>query len=91
MPKIKYNPDNKEFECKKGASLFEESEKAELSIPFGCNNGMCGTCLCSVKKGAGNLSPKTDQEKETLELFDAEENQRLACQCKILGDVELDN
>jgi ferredoxin len=87
---IKYIPDGKEVECKTNDNLMDVANKADLTIPFGCTDGLCGTCIITVKKGTNNLTGKTEQEKETLELFEAEENQRLACQCKVLGDVELD-
>jgi ferredoxin len=90
MPTIKYIPDDKEIKCTKKDNLIDVANKADLTIPFGCTDGLCGTCIVTVKKGKENLTKKTEQEKETLELFEANEDQRLACQCKILDDVELD-
>ncbi len=87
---IKYIPDGKKVKCEKGDKLIDIANKEDLTIPFGCTDGLCGTCIVTVNEGTKNLTEKTGQEKETLELFEATENQRLACQCKVLGDVELD-
>jgi ferredoxin len=50
-----------------------------LDIPFGCEHGICGTCIVTVEEGMENLSEKNRAEKE-MHLAD---NQRLCCQIKI--------
>ena len=57
---------------------------------FGCGAGVCGTCLMNVLEGKDNLSKPTDQEKDSLKMFNAKPNQRLACQCKVMGDVKIE-
>lgn len=88
MPTIKL-PNNKQVSCDKGENLLDVANKENLDIPFGCIDGICGACIVKIKKGINNLSPKTEQENATLKMFDADKAQRLACQCKINGDVEL--
>ena len=90
MPKITFIADNKTADAPEGILLREVCQSNDWSLPFGCENGLCGTCLISVKQGADQLSPKTDQEKETLEVLLAYEDQRLACQCRAQGDVIFD-
>ncbi|MFA5995813.1 MAG: 2Fe-2S iron-sulfur cluster-binding protein [Patescibacteria group bacterium] len=90
MPKVTYLSDNKTVEVAVGKSLKEIAHENDLSIPFGCENGICGTCMVTVKSGAENLSPITEQEKETLQTLGGNANQRLTCQCKVLGDVTFD-
>lgn len=51
----------------------------ELGIPFGCENGVCGTCQMEVIEGKENLFPINDKERD---LF-ADETHRYACQCRI--------
>lgn len=59
-----------------------------LGIPFGCENGECGTCMCRVKQGQQNLGPMTDAE----ESFGLEGDYVLACQRKVMsGTVVLDS
>jgi ferredoxin len=46
--------------------------------------------MVRVLEGAENLSPMKDDEKDFLETMAAEANERLACQCKVFGDVTLE-
>ncbi|MFA6474897.1 MAG: 2Fe-2S iron-sulfur cluster-binding protein [Patescibacteria group bacterium] len=91
MPKVTFITDNKTVEAQAGELLREVCQHNGLTLPFGCENGLCGTCLISIKKGAENLTDKTDQEKDTLEVLNAYPEQRLACQCHLKdGDVTFD-
>ena len=57
-----------------------------LGVAFGCTEGNCGTCICTVVQGMENLSPKNEKEED----MGLEDEQRLACQCVIQsGLVEL--
>jgi len=53
----------------------------ELGVVFGCEDGLCGTCLVEVMEGMDNLSERTQAEKD----MGVEDNNRLMCQCKIKG------
>lgn len=90
MPKVTFKDDDLETEVDSGASLKEVAEEVGSNIPFGCEQGVCGTCLINVIEGEDNLSDMEDHEKETLTAMGAEPNQRLACQCKIEGDVVIE-
>lgn len=90
MPKIKFIEDDIEVDVPEGIELRVVCQEHEMSLPFGCENGVCGTCLVSVKEGAENLTEKTEQEAETLEVLMGYEDSRLACQCKVTGDVTFD-
>jgi ferredoxin len=46
--------------------------------------------MIRVLEGAENLSPMKDHERDFLETMAAEDNERLACQCKVLGDVKIE-
>ena len=59
-----------------------------MPLKFGCTLGHCGVCSIKVNAGKENLSPPTRQEKTTLKEKYLE-GYRLACQCALLGDVEL--
>jgi ferredoxin len=90
MPKVTFLADNKTGDANEGELLREACQRNDFTLPFGCENGLCGTCLVAIKEGAENLTEKTDQEKETLEVLMAYEDQRLACQCHLKGDVTFD-
>jgi ferredoxin len=59
----------------------------DLGIPFGCESGICGTCIIEVMEGMNNLS----EQNESEEMMELDANQRLGCQCKIRkGIVKID-
>ncbi len=91
MPKIVFKSDGKEIEVEKGTPLVQAAEDAGASITFSCKAGVCVSCIINVVKGMENLGEKTENEKATLEGFGAKPNQRLACQCTVNGDVEIEN
>ncbi len=51
----------------------------EAGIPFGCENGLCGTCLVEVEEGMENLTERSEAE----ESMGVDGKNRLACQCQI--------
>ena len=57
----------------------------KCSILFACRDGVCGSCLSTIVEGMENLEPPSEQEKATLEMLGAAENQRLLCQTVIKG------
>ncbi len=89
MPKLTI--DGTEIEVKPGAALVDVADEHDTELDFGCRDGMCGTCIMTPVRGAEHLSPASDEERDTLSNFDAEPGQRLACQVKILGDVEIES
>ena len=90
MPKVTNKSLGITVDCENGAKLREVAIQNNLSIPFGCENGICSTCLIQINTGLENLNPRTEQEEATLSIRSAESNQRLACQCKLSGDMEFE-
>ncbi len=91
MPKVNFKSDGKEVEVPSGTPLVQVAEDNGASIAFSCKAGVCVSCLTNVNKGLENLGEKSENEKATLEGFGAKPNQRLACQCTVNGDVEIEN
>jgi ferredoxin len=60
-----------------------------VPIEFDCREADCGICMLRVRAGMENLSPPTKVEAECLKAMRAEPDERLACQCRILGDCEV--
>lgn len=84
MAKIIRKKTGQEIELEDGDFIQDACDK--LGVPFGCQNGLCGTCMIDVVEGEDNLSELTEEE-ETLE---RDRNHRLACQCKIKkGEVKI--
>jgi ferredoxin len=90
MPKVEITTDNKVLEVRDGYPMIDMCEEHDTSILFGCRDGACGACMIKVIEGADNLSPMKDDEKDFLETMAAEPDERLACQCKVLGDVKVE-
>jgi ferredoxin len=84
MAKVTFEDDNISVDVEAGSNLKDVSEDAGAMIPFGCEQGICGTCLSTVD---GAVSAIEENEQETLDAMGAEEGQRLACQCQVEGDV----
>ena len=90
MPKVTIVTDKKTIDVPDGYALIDMCEDHDTSILFGCRDGACGACMVRVLEGAENLSPMQDDERDFLETMAAEPNERLACQCKVRGDVKLE-
>jgi ferredoxin len=57
-------------------------------ITFGCLSGKCGICAIDVIAGFDNLSPRAESEASFLKFLGRNEaSARLACQCRIRGDI----
>ena len=51
----------------------------EIGVPFGCEDGLCGSCIIEVEEGMENLNKRNDKEED----MGLEVNQHLACQGNI--------
>jgi ferredoxin len=71
-------------------TLVDATFLFDLPIRYRCERAVCATCLTEVLEGADNLSAPTEREKQTLKTIQAKPRWRLACQCQVLGDVQLD-
>jgi ferredoxin len=88
MPKINIKTDRIVKDVADDSALIETCQGT--SILFGCGDGSCGSCLIRVLKGADALSKMGQDEAEFLELLGSDSSERLACQCRVRGDVEIE-
>lgn len=93
MPKVRFG--GREIECLEGANLRSVLLRARLPLyndvarAVNCRGrGLCGTCAVRVE---GLVSDPTDAERRRLEHFphQPERGLRLACQCSVLGDLDV--
>ncbi len=85
MAKLTNVKTGKSEEIKEGEPIRETIER--LGVPFGCEEGICGTCMIEVMEGEDNLSELTEAEKDLMR----DKKHRLACQCKIKsGEVKFE-
>jgi len=87
--KISCNGQSSTYEIRRGLGFQALCKKHLTPIEFDCRKSDCGICIFNVSKGFENLSPVTAAEKDFLKAMRADSTERLACQCRVLGDVEL--
>jgi ferredoxin len=83
------------IECPAGANLRVVLLRARLPLynsvsqALNCRGrGVCGTCAVEIH---GDVSPPTEAEQRRLGMFPHQPGAglRLACQCRVVGDVEV--
>jgi ferredoxin len=80
-----------EYELRRGLGFQAlAAQHPETPLEFDCRGADCGICIMRVRSGAENLTPQTSEEADFLKAMRAEPDERLACQCRVLGDVEVE-
>lgn len=95
MPNVLIKEKNKSFLVAYSGILFYELKKQNEILPHGCLAGSCGACVIKIIKGNENLSKESAVEADTLSSLKNEakfknQNIRLSCRVKVLGDVEVE-
>jgi len=92
MVSVEFLSDDIIVEVPEGSKMVDVARQNGASVPFGCANGVCGTCISKIVSGNENLSQPGPREQQTLEMFGADGGEhRLLCQCIVNGDVKVDN
>ncbi len=90
MFKVTFSNTGDEVELQEETSLRDISKKQGWPIAFGCEDGVCGTCIVEIEEGVENLNEIDDVEGQTLEMMMMKDGKhRLACKCRVKGDVKL--
>ncbi len=85
MAKVTFQPSGLTLEIEDSISLRDAAHTLEIDVQDRCGGqGACCNCIIVVLEGMEHINPKTHLETP---VFYLEENERLSCQCKILGDV----
>jgi ferredoxin len=75
----------------RGVTILEAAEAARLDLRHYCGgNCSCGTCRVVVHAGRNNLSRREGMEEMVLGAENAARGDRLACQARLLGPVEIE-
>ncbi|MBT4917296.1 (2Fe-2S)-binding protein [Candidatus Peregrinibacteria bacterium] len=91
MFKVKFSNTGDTAEVEEGSEMIDATRDKGWPIAYGCEDGMCGTCIVKVNEGMENLPEMSEQESQTLEVMGMNDGQhRLACQCKVNGDVTIE-
>lgn len=79
------------LEFNRGENLLDTLNANKVSISQSCDgNGSCTTCRVFILKGLENCTPRTEIETERAVERGFENNERLACQTCMNGDVEIE-
>lgn len=91
MFKVKFTNNGEEAEATDGQELKDLTKENGWPIAYGCEDGVCGTCIVDVKEGKDSLSEMEDKEKQTMSIMGMDDGEhRLACQCQVKGDCEIE-
>mgnify|MGYP001617027258 CR=1 FL=1 len=91
MPKVTFQNTGQNANAGEDVPLKDVVRDEGWPIMFACEDGVCGTCLIRTTAGMENLSPMDEKERETLQAMGMDPStQRLACQCKVKGDVTIE-
>lgn len=71
-----------------GAALPAHLTASNSPLLFGCRTGLCGTCLVHLAP-ADAADPADADERELLDVLEAGDGARLACQLRLRADAVL--
>lgn len=90
MPRVTfhYSGQVKTVDADHGKTILQIALDSGIPMEHACGgNGFCTTCMCKVKDGMQNLSPRNDREEN---MGITEDPDRLSCQSQIQGDVTVE-
>lgn len=105
MPKITFTNEKKTIEVAPGTNLRKAALENGVPLYWGPHKvvncmgfGSCGSCKVLIKKGTENVSKPGLKERLRILLgpllffwrIGNEKTLRLACQCRVNGDVEVE-
>jgi ferredoxin len=76
----------KTYSLRMGASLVALRAQ-QCPIEFDCLKADCGICVVKVAWGQESLSKAQAAELDFLKAMHADPDERLACQCRVFGDL----
>jgi len=86
---LKTKSKQQQWTLESGTSLVELAERETTPLVFGCREADCGVCAVRVVDNPEGISPATQVEADFLKALHADPEERLGCQCRIIGDVTL--
>lgn len=80
-----------DIDFSEGENLLDILNARKVGISQTCGGfGTCTTCRVLILKGAENCSPRTEIEQERASERKFLNNERLACQLQLNGNVEIE-
>lgn len=89
--KVKFVPQNVEFEIKPGQSVMHLAEDNGIYVKSVCRGvPSCAECRVKIVEGENNVFPPAGEELSLIGTGWFIDRRRLACQLQCLGDVTVD-
>ena len=82
--KINVIPSGHQFTAQAGESILDAAERQGIVLPYGCRNGMCGSCAGTLVNGAVSYPDDLGDSMEGRP-----DNQCLTCQARAASDLTL--
>lgn len=90
MPRIRIKPGELVLDAPRKVNLLKFLHSKDIPVGSACGGkGLCASCKINVLEGAKNLSRPNDTETELAERNHLQKDERIACQCKLLGDITI--
>ncbi|MDB5037252.1 MAG: hypothetical protein JWQ35_780 [Bacteriovoracaceae bacterium] len=88
--KILLKPKNTELVAPRDTNLLQFLQSKDIPVGNACGGmGLCASCKVSVLKNEKNISRPNDQEMGLKDRNHLQKNERISCQCRVLGDIEI--
>ena len=79
--RVKVEPSGHEFTAESNEAILDAAERQGIALPYGCRNGMCGSCSGTLI--SGNVSYPGEDEIE----IDSASNSCLTCKAIAASDI----
>lgn len=90
MPIVRLPGDGLDMQATAGETLHDVCDRHATSVLFHCYSARCGMCRIRVLEHPDGLSAVGDLEQQLLDEVATGSDERLACQCVVLGDVTIE-
>jgi CDP-4-dehydro-6-deoxyglucose reductase len=81
---VKVEPSGHQFTAEEGEVLLDAAERQGINLPYGCRNGLCGSCSGTLMSGAVIYPNEQD-----IDLEGKPDNFCLTCQATAASDIVL--
>ncbi len=88
MPyKVKIKNSDESFTVEKGETILAAAKRQNVSLPYGCDNGVCGVCMYKIIEGKVEYP-----EGQPFALFDEdiEAGKGMCCVGHPVSDMEIE-
>ncbi|MEJ2060897.1 MAG: CDP-6-deoxy-delta-3,4-glucoseen reductase [Gammaproteobacteria bacterium] len=84
---ITIQPSGHQFDCEDDETVLDAALRQGFSLPYGCRNGACGSCMAGLLEGEVDYG---GQNPPALTEADAAAGRALLCQAMPLTDLEIE-